>query len=67
MKIFPTESEVREAANLLVNTDGVTAQLLGELFGTNQRDQANQIIQRRGGQRLTLVEVAELLDRKSVV
>lgn len=61
MQIFPTESEVSEAANLLVNTYDVSSHLLGELFGKAQRDQASSIIQQRGGARLDRSEVAKLL------
>lgn len=61
MKIFPEESEVVEAASLLVNRYNVTAQMLGELFGKSQRDQASRIIQRCGGKRLDQAEVAKLL------
>lgn len=49
MHIFPTDEEVERAADLLVNTYGVSPQLLGQLFGTEQRDQANSILQSLGG------------------
>lgn len=65
MQIFPTESEVSEAADLLVNTYDVSSQLLGELFGKAQRDQASRIIQQRGGARLDRSEVAKLLVYKN--
>src|SRR6267378_4243040 len=61
MQIFPTESEVTEAANLLVNTYHVSSQLFGELFGKAQREQAGSIIRRRGGARRDRSEVAKLL------
>ena len=61
MHIYPTDDEVEQAANLLVNTYNVSAQLLGQLFDTEQRDQANSILQSLGGTRLTALDVARLL------
>lgn len=61
MHIFPTDEEVEQAAELLVNTYKVSAQLLGQLFGTEQRDQANSILQALGGDRLCALDVARLL------
>jgi superfamily II DNA or RNA helicase len=61
MHIFPTEEEVELAADLLVNKYKVSAQLLGESFDTDQRDQANAILQSLGGNRLTALDVARLL------
>ncbi|MEK7993263.1 MAG: DEAD/DEAH box helicase family protein [Planctomycetota bacterium] len=61
MQIFPTDEEVELAADLLVNKYNVSAQLLGRLFDTEQRDQANSILQSLGGDRLTTVDVARLL------
>jgi len=61
MHIFPTDEEVELAADLLVNKYKVSAQLLGQLFDTNQRDQANGILQSLGGTRLTALDVARLL------
>ncbi|HEX4954954.1 MAG TPA: DEAD/DEAH box helicase family protein [Thermoanaerobaculia bacterium] len=61
MHIFPTDEEVEQAAGLLVNTYGVSAQLLGQLFDTEQRDQANSILQALGGTRLSSLDVARLL------
>jgi hypothetical protein len=61
MQIFPTEAEIDLAADLLVNKFSVSAQLLGRLFGCEQRDQANGILQSLGGDRLTTSDVARLL------
>lgn len=61
MHIFPTDEEVELAADLLVNKYSVSAQLLGQLFDTDQRDQANGILQALGGTRLTALDVARLL------
>src|SRR5438034_1044394 len=61
MHIFPSDDEVELAANLLVNTYKVSAQLLGQLFDTEQRDQANSILQSLGGTRLCALDVARLL------
>jgi superfamily II DNA or RNA helicase len=61
MHIFPTDEEVEQAARLLANTYGVSAQLLGQLFDTAQRDQANSILQALGGARLSALDVARLL------
>ena len=48
MHIFPSDEEVELAAGLLVNKYRVSAQLLGQLFDTDQRDQANGILQSLG-------------------
>ena len=61
MQTFPTDREVELAADLLVNHYNVSAQLLGRLFDSEQRDQANSILQSLGGNRLTTLEVARLL------
>ena len=61
MHIFPTEEEVELAANLLVNTYKISPQILGQLFGTEERDQANSILQSLGGTRLRTLDVARLL------
>lgn len=61
MQTFPTDEEVELAADLLVNKYNVSAQLLGRLFNTGQRDQANSILQKLGCDRLTTVDVARLL------
>jgi superfamily II DNA or RNA helicase len=60
MHIYPTDDEVEEAAKLLVNRYQVSAQLLGQLFDTAQRDQANSILQSLGGTRLAVLDVARL-------
>ena len=64
MQIFPTESEIEHAANLLVKKYQVTAQLLGKLFGATQRDNANSILTSLGSGRLTTLAVARLLVRR---
>lgn len=61
MNIFPTEDEINLAADLLVNKYKVSPQLLGQLFDTNQRDQANSILQSLGSVRLTALALARLL------
>lgn len=61
MHIFPTDSEVRLSAYLLVNRYKVSVQLLGQLFDAEQRDQANAILQSFGASRLTALDVARLL------
>lgn len=61
MHIFPTDEEVDLAADLLVNKYNVSAQLLGELFGKDQRDQANSIMKSLGGAQLSRLNVARLL------
>ena len=61
MHIFPTDEEIERAADLLVNTYKVSPQLLARLFGAEQRDQANSILQSLGGARLTPLDVARLL------
>lgn len=61
MHIFPTNEEVEQAAELLATTYRVSAQLLGQLFDTEQRDQANSILHALGGTRLAALDVARLL------
>lgn len=61
MEIFPNEQEIDQAADLLTNTYDVSAQLLGKLLGTSQRDQANALLQNLGGGRLDKFQVARLL------
>ena len=64
MQIFPTESEIKRAAELLVETYHVSSQLLGRLFGATQRDNANSILTSLGSERLTILAVARLLVRR---
>lgn len=64
MYIFPTEKDIEVAAQLLVNRYNVSAQLLGQMFGIDQREQANRILPRLGGKRLGRLELAKLLIRK---
>ncbi len=61
MHIIPTDEEVELAADLLVNKYNVSAQLLGQLFGTNQREQSNSIMKSLGGTQLSRLDVARLL------
>lgn len=61
MHIFPTDEEVELAANLLINTYKVSPQILGQLFGAEQRDQANSILHSLGSKRLKTIDVARLL------
>jgi DNA repair protein RadD len=61
MQIFPTEEEVELAIDLLVNKYSISPQLIGQLFDTEQRDQANNILQSLGDERLTTLDVARLL------
>ena len=61
MNIFPTEDEINLASDLLVNKYKVSSQLLGRLFDTNQRDQANDILQSLGHTRLKAFDIARLL------
>jgi DNA repair protein RadD len=61
MHIFPTDEEVKIAVDLLVNQYKVSSQLIGKLFDTKQRDQANRVLQSLGGTRLTPTDVARLL------
>ena len=64
MPIFPTKEEIEHTADLLVNKYHVSAQLLGQLFGTTQRENANSILQSLGSERLTTLDVACLLVRQ---
>ena len=61
MHIFPTDEEVEQAAALLVSEYKVSPQLLGQIFDTEQRDQANSILQSLGGTRLKTLDLARLL------
>lgn len=61
MQIFPNEHEIDQAADLLSNKYGISPQLLGQLLGKSQRDQANVLLQEIGTARLTKLQVARLL------
>lgn len=61
MHVFPSDEEVELAAGLLVNEYRVSPQMLGQLFDTDQRDQANSILQALGDKRLCALDVARLL------
>lgn len=61
MKINPNLEEIERAANLLVNKYNISAQLLGQLFGVDARDQANEILRELGEERLDRQKVAKLL------
>ena len=60
MKISPNLEEVELAADLLVNRYNVSAQVLGQLFGTKDRDQANDVLKHLGGQKLDRLKIAKL-------
>ena len=61
MEIFPNEQEIDQAADLLANKYNISAQLLGQLLGKTQRDQANALLQKLGHNRLDKSQVARLL------
>ncbi len=61
MQIFPTDEEIEQAAELLINEYNVSMQLLGQLFGVEARDQANSIQQSLGSSSLTRLDLARLL------
>jgi DNA repair protein RadD len=60
MKIFPSQNEIETAADLLVNKYKISSQLLGELFGTQLRDQANGLLRRMGQARLDRLQLTKL-------
>lgn len=61
MKLIPNEYEIEQAVELLVNKFNVSASLLGQLFGTGSRDQANEILRLLGNSRLNRAKVARML------
>lgn len=61
MHIFPSDDEVKEAVNLLVNRYGISRQLLNQLFGKEQEELANSVLQHLGERRLETQDVARLL------
>lgn len=61
MHIFPTDEEIEIAAKLLVEHPKISAQLLGELFGKEKRDQVNDIRKLRGEKNLERIEIARFL------
>lgn len=61
LRVFPTESEIEQAVELLVDRYDISAQLLGELLGRAQRDRANELLRLVGGGRLSRRDVARLL------
>ena len=61
MQIYPTDPEITQAVELLVDKYAVSAQLLGHLLGTAQRNNANNILQSLGRARLGTKDVARLL------
>lgn len=56
MKIFPTQNDIEIAADLLVNKYRISSQLLGELFGTQLRNEANRLLMQMKA-RIFLAEV----------
>ncbi|MFQ5880225.1 MAG: DEAD/DEAH box helicase [Dehalococcoidia bacterium] len=64
MDIFPSEQEIDQAADLLVDKYNISPQLLGDLLGKNQRDQANALLQRLGNRRPDKSQVAHRLVRR---
>lgn len=60
MKIFPSQNEIETAVDLLVNKYKISSQLLGELFGTQLRDQANGLLRRMGEERLDQLRLTKL-------
>lgn len=67
MHFYPTDQEIEIAANLLVNKYEISSHLLGELFGRENRDQANQILCSLGESRIDKVQLAKLLIAKKGV
>ena len=61
MRIFPNGEEIDKAADLLVNRYNVSMKQLGALFGTEQRDQANEVLKKLGTPSLSKLDVARLL------
>lgn len=61
MRIYPSDSEIELAAELLVSRYNISPQLLGELLGRTQRDRANRLLQAVGMGRLTKEDVARLV------
>ncbi len=61
MGVLPTEAEVEQAVSLLVDEYQLSMQLLGKLFGVQQREHANDVLQHLGGGRLDRRELARLL------
>ncbi len=61
MKISPSMTEIEQAADLLVNRYNISTQLLGQLFGVESRDQANEVLRDLGHTMLGRVELTKLL------
>lgn len=60
MHIFPSDDEVKEAVNLLVDHYAISRQLLNQLFGKEQEELANSVLQYLGERRLITQDVARL-------
>lgn len=61
MSLYPSEEEIDRAVWLLVNRYSVTAPLLGKLLGREQRERANGLLRRFGGNRLGREDTARLV------
>lgn len=59
-----SDGDINAAANLLVNSYNVSSQLLGQLIGTDHRDDASEILQLLGRPRLTRLEVAKIFIKR---
>lgn len=57
-------ADIDSAANLLVNKYNVSSQLLGQLIGTEHRDDANEILQILGRPRLSRFDIAKILIKR---
>ena len=61
MKVFPSDEEIDQVAELLVERYRVSSQLLGQLFGPKQKKQANGILQKVGERSLGREDLAKLI------
>lgn len=61
MDIFPTEAEINLAVDLLVDRYNISMQMLTDLLGRNERDNANVLLHALDASKLTRKVVAYLL------
>ncbi|HEX3045273.1 MAG TPA: DEAD/DEAH box helicase family protein [Bacillota bacterium] len=67
MHFYPTDQEIEAAASLLVSKYEISSHLLGELFGRENRDHANQILASLGEVKIDKFQLAKLLIAKKGV
>lgn len=61
MKILPDDDEITKATHLLVDRYNISTHLISDLLGKDERDQANEILQKISNKSLSKYDITRLL------